>query len=182
MAISVARPAGVIHSHDVPGFKYRMDWVWNVPARSSPASIASWLQAIATHEDKAIKSLVINCHGAPGYLEIGQGIGVWDVAKLSGLRGTSLETVWIVACEVASAGSGLAPGVNEGHRFCSQLAMATGAKVVVSDRTQWVNTPYVRPYHIDVYEGTVYTFDSSGSVSDVGRHKPNWMRRRNRGN
>lgn len=176
MAISLYRPAGVIHSHDVPGFKYRADWVWNVPAGSSVANIASWLKAIASDKDKAIRSLVINCHGSPGFLHIGQGIGVSDVPLLGGLQGTGLLHIWVVACEVASPGTGLAPGGHEGRHFCSRLATTTGAKVMASDRTQWVNTPRVRPYHIDIYEGAVYTFDSDGAVYDIGHRKPNWMR------
>ncbi len=174
--IGLYRPAAVLHSHDVPGYKYRSDWIWNVPAATEPNSMALWLLALANHKDKAIKSVVINCHGSPGHLHIGKGIGVSALAPFLQLKGTGLEFVWIVACEVAAPGIGLAPGGDEGAYFMSQMATTLGAKVMASDRLQHVNTPWVRRHHIDLYEGKVYTYSQSGSLTDLGLRKPNWMR------
>lgn len=176
MAIKLYGKTAVMHSHDVPGYKYRMDWGYNVPATVTASSMASWVNAIAKDPKKPIQSLVINCHGSPGHLHIGTGIGKLETATFAPLRSTGLMYIWIVACELAAKGAGIAPGGSDGAFFLSKLAQASGAKVIASDRTQWVNFPWVPRNHIDIYEGAVYTYDSDGQLYDVGRRKPNWMR------
>jgi hypothetical protein len=123
--------------------------------------------------------VVICCHGAPGYLQPGEGIGMAD-ADLFGRWRNLVHKVWVRACLVGRIvepqtmleGDGpLLRRLNitgDGNRFCSRAARALGGYLVVSTELQ-VSGTYSRdnplPYgQLDTFEGLVLSYHPDGSV------------------
>jgi hypothetical protein len=118
-----------------------------------------------------LDNVVINCHGAPGKLLIGEkelifkanntyeSINLSNVGAFSALRQRgSLGTIWLVACDVAKDAAG--------QNFCANLARTAGCTVVAGNKTQHVNAGFYLQacpdYCIDNYEGTAYRWNENG--------------------
>ena len=161
--ISMEQPSLVIHSHNVPGYKYQMDITWTAPATLTPSVLVGWIEiAINRTPEFYLKNVIINCHGSPGYLSIGTGLGIHDLEPFTRLRQMgSIGRIWLVACKVHDTRSGL------GRDFCSKLAQKSGASVAAADELQYVNFPWVwLPYgYIDDFEGALYVYDGAGQRS-----------------
>src|SRR5262245_60966559 len=96
-AIRMKQPSLVVHSHDVPGYKYQMKWTWKMMPKATARDVANWVlnansgQFGAQHQ--RLENIIINCHGNAGQLFIGGtkavafGIAnVGDFAVLHGLN------------------------------------------------------------------------------------------------
>jgi hypothetical protein len=60
--------------------------------------MAEWVAEVARGATNGkLKNLVLNCHGAPGYLELGQGITESDLREFRIWHGL-IEKIWIPAC------------------------------------------------------------------------------------
>ena len=125
-------------------------------------------------------------NGGPGYLQLGEGIGLADVGLFRAWRGL-VDKVWIRACLVGrivgpdtpSQGDGAfisALSLNgDGHRFCSELAQALRCYLVVGTELQ-VSSRYSAtnpvPFgQLDSYEGLVLSYNPGG-VIDWSRRYP----------
>jgi hypothetical protein len=167
--IRIEQPALALHSHDVPGYKYKMEYTVKLP---KDAKIVNIVTTILLHTKIAsgnfLKNVVINCHGSPGHLHIGEGntINSHNVGLMKMLRigGQKIGTIWIVACEAAGYPKSI---VQIGAYFCAEMARAAGCYVVASNQLQYVNPGfYLRfcpPNCIDNYEGMVYRWDAIGN-------------------
>jgi hypothetical protein len=162
-----------LHSFDVPGYKYKMWKTVNMPKYTTVQDVASWiLWGINNSPEMYLDNVVINCHGAPGGLILGEKELIFDesnakewmwtgnVGTMSPIRAKrSLGTIWLVACEVAKGPKGKA--------FCSMLAQTAGCFVVAADKKQRVNGGfYLRSCPdncIDKFEGTAYRWDAFGN-------------------
>jgi hypothetical protein len=165
--IKATFPHMVLNSDDVPDVRYKMWNTGTVPKSKSVWQIADWVRTIAeSAPDKYLQTLVINAHGSPGKIHIGQGIDLISVEELRPMKGL-VERIWIVACKVArikEAGS-----ITDGNYFCYRLAQLTGAYVTAGSATQegihnfrfFDEIPYG---YIDDWEGTVYTWNPKGEV------------------
>ncbi len=165
--IDMKQPSLVLHSHDVPGYKYKMWATWNVPDKMPVSTLVDWIiWAIDHSPNLRLDNVVINCHGSPGYLHIGSGIGVNNLDPFTRLRNKgAIGTIWIVACQVSDGKympNACPVDSNNGPYFCSRLAAAAGCYVVASDKTQYVDIGYylaLCPWgYIDDYEGNVYRY------------------------
>lgn len=126
-----------------------------------------------------LRSIVISCHGAPGYLQLGEGFGTADAGLFSAWRGL-VHKIWIRACLVgrmvgpATAGHGDgaflgALGMSgDGHDFCRAMARAARCYLVVGTELQSSNRYSVAtpvPYgQLDSYEGLVLSYHPDGNV------------------
>jgi hypothetical protein len=162
-----------LHSHDVPGYKYKMWQTKKLPRYTNIHDVVSWiLWGINSSPEMYLDNVVINCHGAPGGLIVGVKELIFDEAKpyewiYSGNLGVfnqlksrgSLGTIWLVACEVAKGA--------DGKHFCAQLAKTAGCSVVAADKKQRVNAGFYLqscPDNcIDKFEGTAYRWDKGGN-------------------
>ena len=164
--IKLRQPSLVLHSWDVPGYKYLMWKSWTMPKGATASNVVFWINnAIDTSPEMELHNVVINCHGTPGKLHVG---GSWntissgDLGIFKQVRQGSLGTIYIVACEILKDTD--SNGV--GHLFCSQLAINAGCFVVAADALQSVDFIYEylrHPYgSIDDYEGNVTEFGPSG--------------------
>jgi Domain of unknown function (DUF4347) len=89
----------------------------------------------------SIYLLRIMCHGSPGYLELGTGVGMDEARHFEGLahymtparmRGQGVQ---IHGCEVAHGA--------RGHRFLQRVANRVGMPVAGSDRIQYADRGFV---------------------------------------
>lgn len=185
--IRLSEPSMVLHSFDVPGYKYKMWQTIHMPKLTVVTDVVNWiLWGINNSPEMYLDNVVINCHGAPGGLVIGEkelifnpdkksewisskNVGAFAPVKQRG----SLGTIWIVACEVGSKSkkkkdkNGNEFWTSDGQFFCSEFAKAAGCYVVAADKVQRVNAGfYLRSCPdncIDKFEGTAYRWDPQGN-------------------
>jgi hypothetical protein len=173
--ISIRQPGLALHSCDVPGFRYRMQTTWNMPAGAQPTNVTFWISSATDRSpDLELANVVINCHGSEGQLFVGglssPPIMLKDVGVFNLLRNKDIGTIWLVSCNAASG--------TAGQRFCSQLAVTTGCDVVAGDEPQCVENRYSAGGTttlfgtIDDFEGTAWLFSPSGSKSVFSVYDP----------
>jgi hypothetical protein len=170
--IKMKQPALVVHSHDVPGYKYQMMFTWKLLPKATPKQIVNWIlnakDGYFGAKRNRLENLIINCHGGPGKLYIGgkrnPAFDIMDVHYFSVLRRLNVGTIWLVACQVADQ-EGVATG-GLGKMFCTALAQESGCDVIASACNQYVNPGfYLRgsPFgFIDGFEGLTYRFKPNG--------------------
>ena len=169
--ISLRNPSLVLHSCDVPGYKYTAWQYWKMPKGASVTDLVYWITWGIDHSPELyLNNVVINCHGSPGFLHIGGsgiGFGQAGTAVLRPLRSkAAIGRILIVACKVASDGDGDGDGGSLGKLFCSKIAQETGAFVIAADALQSVDFWYQNFSHpfssIDDYEGNIFEFSPAG--------------------
>ena len=175
--ISMKQPSLVLHSHNVPGYKYQMWATWTVPKSLSASSLVDWIvSAVDRSPEMALKNIIINTHGSPGYLHIGSGVGVKDLNEFKRLRGKSIGYIWVIACEVSKGvdlGNVCPVDEYNGPYFCTELAKASGTFVVASEELQSVDpgftvfSVFVPSGYVDDYEGAVYRYSPAGGRTRI---------------
>lgn len=167
--IKLEQPALALHTHDIPGYKYRMQFTKFLASDATVYNVVTEILLAAKQTtDNFLKNVVINTHGSPGTLHIGTGNVInannLGIMKLLSMGGQKVGTIWIVACQVAGYSRNI---VRLGDYFCSELAKVAGCYVVSADKLQYVN-PLVEVFKpkncIDNFEGTVYRWDSNGNA------------------
>ncbi|MGH9946139.1 MAG: DUF4347 domain-containing protein [Pyrinomonadaceae bacterium] len=173
--IRLSEPSMAMHSHDVPGYKYNMWKSFKMWRETTAHDVVNWiLWGINNSPEMYLDNVVINCHGAPGGVILGDkeliksendkyewiyagNVGLFSPVKNKG----NLGTIWLVACEVAKG--------SKGKNFCSSLAKAAGCNVIAADKIQRVNFGFYLqscPDNcIDNFEGTAYRWDKQGNQS-----------------
>jgi hypothetical protein len=158
----IPQPSMVLNSHDVPPPDYQMWNSYKVAADTTPEHMMGWTAAVAKDVKGGLRCLVINCHGAPGRLSIGTGIGIREAPAFKSLKG-KVNTIFIVACEIAAIEG---KGLLDGNMMCGAIAKASGATVFCSTALQstglydLIGLPSGT---IDEYEGTVFRYNPNGS-------------------
>jgi hypothetical protein len=150
-----------LNSHDVPPPDYKMWNTYKVSADTTPNHMLGWTAKVAGDVPGGLRCVVFNSHGGPGKLGIGTGITPVQANLFKVLSG-KVNTIFIVACEVAQIGS----TSFDGNLFCGAIAKASGATVFCSTALQ---RTYLYPIIglsfgcIDEYEGIVYRYNRDGS-------------------
>ena len=107
---------------------------------------------------------MLNSHGSPANLVLGNGFVRANVEEFARLRG-QVDVIWIVGCNVADTET---PGTySDGNLFCSALAKAAECKLVAPVSSQYDFGFGVRTYppdRIDNFEGLVRTYGPLGNV------------------
>jgi hypothetical protein len=152
----------------------RMWNTWEVPASTSRAHLIDWVAKVADNAPGGkIKNLVFNCHGAPGYLQMGEGIQRPHLTAFARWR-QKIEKIWIRACNVAFI-SGGSDANRDGNMFCAELARAAQCYVVASTELQAEYGGRVLPYgQLDTYEGLVLSYGPQGTVTWSHRYRSTW--------
>lgn len=144
--------------------RFQMWNTWDVTRTETRQHMAEWVAEVARGATNGkLKHLVLNCHGAPGYLEMGQGITETDLDEFRIWHGL-IEKIWIPACRVAfipASGS----GESDGNMFCSKLAKKVGCYVVASTETQCSMPGDIARDMMPSYEGLILSYSPDGSVS-----------------
>lgn len=164
--IKLKQPSLVLHSHDVPGYKYQMWQSWVMPKAATAKDVVYWILYARDHSPELwLRNVVINCHGHDGKLYVGGDgqptINNYNVGAFSELKGKDLGTIWLVACQVANTGIG--------KYFCEHMAQLAGCSVVAADANQYVETGTCPFGCVDNYEGHTFEWDSSGKKRPAGQ-------------
>lgn len=164
--IKLKQPALALHSHDVPGYKCKMQTTWVMPEGASVNNVVFWIDwAVRNSSNQRLENVVINCHGTPGFLHVGgswKGFGIEGTKLFYKFRGkNAIGKIWILACDVAG-GNGI------GWNFCGALAKAADCQVIAATRAQRVEKmfDFFRPNEcIDDFEGVAYLFGPNGDMT-----------------
>ena len=124
-----------------------------------------------------LKNLIFNCHGHPGFLQMGEGIDRVSaiIFRMLSRPKPMVDTIWFRACQAARIEQPNAPVQGDGNLFCSEIAQYAQCFVVASTTDQKAHK-YVKvhPYGcIDEWEGTVLYYGRKGNVVDSETH-PAW--------
>ena len=162
----IPQPSMVLNSHDVPPPDYKMWNSYKVAEDTSPEHMIGWTATVAKGARGGLRCLIINSHAVPGEIQIGTGITLDDAPVFRSLKGL-VNTIFIVACEVAQTGSG---GRLDGNLMCGAIAKAAGATVFCSTALQstYIFAAFgIADGLIDEYEGTILKYSSNGSNKAV---------------
>ena len=162
--IKMTQPSLALHSYNVPDYEFKMWQTWKMPKNACVQDVVNWINwAIDHSEEMYLHNVIINCHGAPGGLRIGENclMTVNDVCTFTPLRNKgAIGTIWLVACKVAA---------EQGMYFCSQLAISTGCDVIAANATQRMDVGFYLNFcptnYIDDFEGTAYRFSPAGGYT-----------------
>jgi hypothetical protein len=175
--IELEQPSLGMNSHHDHHVHVQMWNTGNVPASKSAAEIAEWIRLVAVSAPGGrLKNVVFSCHGAPGQVLIGRGIGLSDISAFSRLVVAGQPLVakfWFRCCQVA-----LIPTVTsspDGNVFCSRFAQTTKAYVVASTEYQWSVPRTLAFGQIDGFEGLVLSYAPNGSISWQHRYRSGWF-------
>ncbi len=170
--IKLKDPSLILHSCDVPGYRYTGWKSWNMPKGASATDVLFWINWAIDHSpEQYIRNVVINCHGSPGFLHVGgswSGFGASGTSIFRPLRSRgSVGRIILVACHIAGDAD-KDPGRDDeiGKQFCSSLAKESGTFVVGADKLQRVDFWFENISHpyssIDDFEGTAFEFSPAG--------------------
>lgn len=206
--IKMDQPSMACNADDVPSPGYRMqntrEVAWGTPVASLMANIRDVAKGLPKKPPRKVGSewvevppmnnLILNCHGAPGQLKLGQWIDHTHAKEFERLKGL-VQWIWLNACEVASRDARddftpwditdrpykkaqelvrrlqgkpvyTAPS-NAGDEFCRKIAKATGAYVIASPTMQRADMIYLPKFMIDGFEGIVYCYFPNGTKDRI---------------
>jgi hypothetical protein len=142
---------------------------WDIQQTETAQHMAEWVTSVARGAPGGkLKHLVLNCHGSPGYLQLGQGVQSSTLSLFSCWRGL-IEKIWIPACQIAfipPAGS----GQSDGNVFCSNFAKTVGCYVVASTETQCSSSGNIQPDMMPSFEGLILSYGPSGNITWQARN------------
>jgi hypothetical protein len=154
MAFSIEQPAMALNAVDCPG-PPRMWNTWDVQGHYRRIDIVNWTKTVAEGAPGGkLKSIVINCHGSPGYLHLGEGFGSQNTHLFARWKGL-VEMIYITSCTIAA---------ENGRAFCAAIAAYTEAYVVASTIIQEAPNTAAGPGQVDFFEGPTLTFDPKGKL------------------
>ena len=148
--------------------------IYSFPGTTTTHHVASWVGRYAASQ-RGLDDLIIMCHG---YARMNQSTlpGLDSPDGATGLalgtpglspENTSLAQLWsgkirrivIFACGVAAQSHSSSNPRFDGHRFCGEIALHSGAEVIAADKLQWYNPAHHGFIDFGRWEGRVYSFD-----------------------
>lgn len=149
------------YDYSVPDCRYKMKLGGDdINQKQDLRNVLGNVKAIAEANGGKIKALVINCHGSPGSLWIGNDrITIYNVNLFSIIQ-DKFDEIYITACGVAWGFTGTT--------FCKQLSRLTNAIIHASMQDQEgepINVFRKKLRNkIDPFEGPVYTHYPDGCI------------------
>lgn len=172
--ITLEQPSMALNDERHGHMTVRMWNTWGVRRNDTRQHIIDWVATVATRaQGRKLKNVVFSCHGAPGYLEMGEGFQREHATMFSRWAGL-VEKIWFRACSVALIeGSGTN---SDGNLFCSEIARFGRCYVVASTETQWTRPTigdvvwrgghHRLPFgQLDSFEGLVLSYGPDGNVT-----------------
>jgi len=167
--ITIEQPAMVLNAVTPPPqiARYQMWNSWDVqPAANSGRIIENCRTVARSAPGGKLKNLIIQCHGAPGQISIGQGFDRSNVGLFSGLQGC-VELIWIVACQPARISVTCSPGTfcpADGNLFISEMARAAQCEIIAPTETQTNRSITYAFGMIPSYEGLIVKYNRLGRI------------------
>jgi hypothetical protein len=177
--IKIDEPALALNDMRVGG-RIRVSRNVRIRANDERENIIGCIATLASGmRNGRLQSLVLNSHGAPGYLVMGEGFWAPHTNLFSRLAGL-VNNIWITACEIASR-EPLAPGdrldpsfgdgeAGDGWVFCRDIARYAKCNVIASDDDQWAPNHRIPDGYIDSFEGTVRCWRPNGEYAWVRQY------------
>jgi hypothetical protein len=181
MPIRIPQPSMVVASETAYSYKlptgdyvtvsrrYRMWNTWEGVKRDVPvAHIVDWVAAVAdTAPDHYLRVVVLTSHGQGGWLALGHGIKdglhIADLPLFAKWK-NKVANVWIISCNAAYR---MPDPKYDGNQFCATLAQVTGAYVVASTDSQYMEIGPVLPWgYVDTWEGLVRRYEPEHGTID----------------
>lgn len=160
-------------TNDGNKLRFQMWNTWDIQPGETRGHIVEWVAHVADSAPGGkLKHLVLNCHGAPGYLQLGQGFCIHQLPLLEPWK-TKIEKIWLIACEVARIPEG-ASGGSDGNLFCSELAKRVKCYVVASTETQCDITTTQPIDMVTSLEGLVLSYGPAGNITWRSRNPSSW--------
>lgn len=175
--ITVSSPSMALNDTRAVG-PYNMDTNQTIQPTTTIREVVDFvLDTAATAPGHLLSNLILTAHGAPGYFELGTGLGPTTMSPFGDVRG-KVTKIWFRGClvgriagpETARHGDGAALrayGLNtgNGHDFLSAFARLTGCYVVAPTEMQARNRPAYPRGVMDSYEGLVLCYNPAGAIS-----------------
>lgn len=176
-----------LNAADISWSEILMWNTWKVGGNQTREHIVEWVSVVARGaEGGRLKNLVINCHGLPGWIGIGQGFNSSHIGMFSAWSGL-IQNIWFVACLVARIPTAAYQqelnttypgfGTSDGNVFCSRLAQTVGAYIVAPTEVQRNRGGYAIG-QLPAYEGLLMCYNPQGGVSWSQRYPSDWQANR----
>jgi hypothetical protein len=165
--ITIEQPAMVLNAVDPTLPRFQMWNTWDISYAESPEHIINWVAQVAKGVPTGkLKNVIFQCHGLPGKINIGTGLGREHVHLFQRWRGL-VNKIWIVACETAfmPPGSTITSFSNDGHSLISEIARAARCYVVAATELQYFNNRTYPFGVIDSFEGLVLSYGPAGNIT-----------------
>ncbi|QQS40464.1 MAG: hypothetical protein IPM63_13990 [Acidobacteriota bacterium] len=181
---TLEQPSMALNSVEISWSKILMWNTWEVDRAQTREHIVEWVATVAGGAPGGkLKNVVINCHGLPGWVGIGQGFNATHLGLFRQWRGLVFK-IWFVACRVAetptasvqaqlnSQYSGF--GTSDGHAFCSNLAQNANSHVYASTEVQRNRGGYSLG-QMPTFEGLCYSYSPNGRITWSHRYSSDWQ-------
>lgn len=128
------------------------------------------IKAAKAQPGRRLKNLVINCHGEPSYLVLGQGVDRPQTITFRVLAPNDrplVDNIYLRACNIARIDKPGAELTGDGNLFCCEIAKNARCNVVASTATQTTMYSGVHPLPygmLDKFEGTTLVYGPKGNV------------------
>jgi hypothetical protein len=168
----------------VPHSQIIMWNTWSVPQNDSRQHIIGWVREVARGAPGGkLKNVVINCHGLPGFVQIGEGFSRAHTPMFRDWAGL-VEKIWFVACLVARIPTAdmqrdydtnyTAYQPSDGNIFCSEIARYAQCYVVAPTEVQRNHGGYTLG-QMPAYEGLLLSYGPGGDVTWWHRYPTPWI-------
>jgi hypothetical protein len=98
---TLEQPSMALNSTEISWSKISMWNTWEVDRAQTREHIVEWVATVASGAPgNKLKNVVINCHGLPGWVGIGQGFNRTHLGLFRQWVG-KVDKIWFVACLVA---------------------------------------------------------------------------------
>lgn len=182
--IKMEQQSLALNATKIPGPDYRMDQTIKMPKNTIPTDVVNFIQAALNNiSDPTLKNIVINSHGSPGIIYLGEQetvdskgqtktvttfIGIQHLGLFAQFK-NKIGTIWLTGCQTAGSATG------SSEVFCKTLATTIGCNVVAANVLQYINPGYylrLFPKNcIDEFEGTAYKWDANGNKTVFSRRE-----------
>ena len=180
---TLEQPSMALNSTEISHSKIKMWNTWEVDRAQTREHIVEWVATVATGAPNGkLKNVVINCHGLPGYVQIGQGFNRQHLGLFRQWTGL-VDKIWFVACLVARIPDSQMQGgldrnypgfgTGDGNIFCSSLAQYANCYVYAPTEEQRNRGGY-SVGQMPTFEGLCLSYGPQGNITWSHRYSSNW--------
>jgi len=184
---TLEQPSMALNDERIAHSQILMWNTWGVRQVDSREHIIEWVAAVAlSAPNRRLKNVVLNCHGLPGFVQMGQGFDRTHTGMFTAWSGL-VEKIWFIACLVARIPTpqmqqqlnATYPNflTGDGNIFCSEIARYARCYVVAPTEEQRNRGGYERG-QMPTFEGLLLSYGPAGDVTWSHRYSSDWAANR----